>query len=132
MKTGIAGHGVVGSAMARFFARHNGHHLSILDKYRPRYNTDKHQQDPNSSDLIFVCVPTPTGSDGFACDTSAVEECLEWLLPPVCIRSTIVPGQSTSSPARPENASPSARNISANNGHPWHAEGACGFLVCCF
>jgi UDPglucose 6-dehydrogenase len=130
MKIGIVGNGVVGSAMACFFARHSNHELSIFDKYLPPYNTAECKESLNSSDLVFVCVPTPSATDGVTCDTSAVEECLEWLLPPVCIRSTIIPG--TVDRLSRETAKAiafSPEYLGEQPGHPWHAEGACGFLI---
>lgn len=45
----------------------------------------------NACDIVFICVPTPTGDNGEV-DTSAVEEVLEWLeVPLVVIRSTMPP-----------------------------------------
>ena len=92
MKIGIAGHGVVGAAMARFLAKQPRHQVFIYDKFQPPYNSLERKLQINASDLAFVCVPTPTAADGFSCDVSAVEECVDWITPPVCIRSTVIPG----------------------------------------
>jgi UDPglucose 6-dehydrogenase len=130
MKIGIAGHGVVGSAIACFFARRSEHELAIFDKYRPPYNTAECRESVNASGLVFVCVPTPSGPDGFACDTSAVEECLEWVLPPVCIRSTIVPGTVDRLARETGKAIVfSPEYLGEQPNHPWHVEGACGFMI---
>lgn len=130
MRIGIVGHGVVGSAMARFFACHPKHEIATYDKYLPSLNSAEQKNAVNQSDLVFVCVPTPTASDGYSCDTSCVEECLEWILPPICIRSTVVPGTVDRLAEKTGRAiSFSPEYLGEQPNHPWHEEGACGFLV---
>jgi UDPglucose 6-dehydrogenase len=130
MKIGIVGHGVVGSAMARFFSRHPEPEVAIYDKYQALYNTAEQQSAVNRSDLVFVAVPTPTAADGLSCDTSRVEECLEWISPPVCLRSTVVPGTVDRLAAKTGKAiSFSPEYLGEQSNHPWHEEGACGFLI---
>lgn len=82
---GIVGMGVVGRAAARLFAPDVATH-DIADP-------DSASRDEiNGCDLAFVCVPTPPGADG-ACDSSAVEEVVDWLAAPrIVIRSTVPPG----------------------------------------
>jgi UDPglucose 6-dehydrogenase len=130
MKIGIVGHGVVGSAMARFFSRRPEHEVAIYDKYQPPNDTKRRKAAVNDSDLVFVCVPTPTAPDGFSCDTSCVEECLEWIGAPVCIRSTVVPGTvDRLIAATGKDIAFSPEYLGEQSGHPWLAEGACGFLI---
>lgn len=46
----------------------------------------------NRTQFAFICVPTPSASDG-SCDTSAVEEVIAWLETPfIVIRSTVSVG----------------------------------------
>jgi hypothetical protein len=44
--------------------------VDVIDKYQVQY---VNQTEMNSSDLVFVCVPTPTSTDGLSCDVAAVE-----------------------------------------------------------
>ena len=53
---------------------------------------DRTEDSVNSCDLVFICVPTPTRTDGRTCDVSAVEESVRWVVRPMCIRSTIPAG----------------------------------------
>src|ERR1035441_7120156 len=92
MKIGIVGHGTVGSAMARLFCQHRRHEMNIYDKVRQPYDGADRKIAVNTSDVVFLCVPTPTATDGVSCDVSAVEECVDWITPPICIRSTVIPG----------------------------------------
>jgi UDPglucose 6-dehydrogenase len=130
MRIGIVGHGVVGSAMARFFSRSPLHQVEIYDKFQPAHGDGRRKELINGCDLVFVSVPTPVGSDGFSCDTSAVEECVSWLVPPICIRSTIVPGtvDRLAAMAGKEIAF-SPEYIGEQPGHPWLEEGRCGFVI---
>jgi UDPglucose 6-dehydrogenase len=130
MKIGIVGHGVVGSAVARVFASHPKHEVRIYDKFQALHCSAECKILVNHSDLVFVCVPTPTAADGISCDVSAVEECLSWLTPPVCIRSTVVPGTVDRLAAMTGKAiSFSPEYLGGHSGHPWQEEGACGFLI---
>jgi len=130
MRIGIVGHGVVGSAMARCFRRQPKHEVVIYDKFRFPYDGINQRSAVNCCDLVFVCVPTPTAGGGFSCDVSAVEECVEWIEPPICLRSTVVPGtvdRLTLKTGKSISFSPEYLGEAQN--HPWHEEGACGFLI---
>lgn len=130
MNIGIVGHGVVGSAMARLFARHSGHQVSIYDKFQQPYTGEERKAAINRCDLVFVAVPTPTRSDGLSCDLTAIEECLEWITPPICIRSTIVPGTVDRLTALTGLAVAfSPEYLGEHPSHPWHEEAACGFMI---
>ncbi len=130
MKIGIVGHGVVGSGMARFFSRNPRHEVITYDKYQPLLNSAEQKCRLNTSELVFVAVPTPTATDGLSCDTSCVEECLEWIYPPVCLRSTVIPGTVDRLAAQTGKAiSFSPEYLGEQKDHPWHEEGACGFLI---
>jgi UDPglucose 6-dehydrogenase len=83
-RIGIVGYGVVGRSMHRLF----GDDAAALDVDA----TVEDRAEINTSDVVFLCVPTPIGPDG-ACDTSIVEECVRWIeAPQIVIRSTISPG----------------------------------------
>ena len=83
MKIGIVGYGHVGKAMQGLFKD-----AVIYDKYK---NIGTHEE-INECDTVFVCVPTPQAQDGH-CDTSIVEEVLEWITAPLIIlRSTVYVG----------------------------------------
>jgi UDPglucose 6-dehydrogenase len=130
MKIGIVGHGVVGSAMARFLSKQPQHDVFIYDKFQKPYDGMERKLLVNSSDLVFVCVPTPTGADGFSCDLSAVEECADWITPPFCIRSTVIPGTVDRLAAHTGKAIAfSPEYLGEHRDHPWHEEGACGFAI---
>ena len=130
MRIGIVGHGVVGSAIAHFFSRHPKHEVMIYDKFQAPHNSADRKDAVNASDLVFLCVPTPTATDGTSCDVSSVEECIDWLQPPICIRSTIVPGTVDRLAAKTRKAiSFSPEYLGEQMNHPWHEEGACGFVI---
>lgn len=64
----------------------------IYDKYLPNINTEKRLNDAKKCKYAFVCVPTPSKSDG-KCDISIVEEVVSWLESDlIIIKSTIPPG----------------------------------------
>ena len=86
MKIGIVGLGVVGQSMKKLFSPK--FEILVYDKFQ-ECNT---KADINGCDLAFISVSTPTGADGYSCDTSAVEECVSWITAPTCIRSTVTPG----------------------------------------
>jgi UDPglucose 6-dehydrogenase len=116
--------------MARFFSSHTRHEAAVYDRFQPAYNREEHKRGVNESDLVFICVPTPAGADGFTCDTSAVEECLEWIEPPICLRSTVVPGTvDRLTEATGKHIAFSPEYLGEQSSHPWHEEGACGFLI---
>ena len=83
MKIGIIGYGHVGKAMHALFKK-----AVIYDKYLGVGTPEE----INSCDATFVCVPTPQSKDGH-CDTSAVEEVIQWVQSKVIIlRSTVYVG----------------------------------------
>jgi UDPglucose 6-dehydrogenase len=130
MRIGIVGYGVVGSAMFRLFKRRRENEVVIFDKFRPPYDSSANRDAINTCELVFLCVPTPTAADGSSCDVSAVEECVAWLTAPICIRSTIIPGTvDRLSAATGKRLAFSPEYIGEQPGHPWHEEGACGFLI---
>ena len=130
MRVGIVGLGVVGTSLRRWLARTDEHEVAIYDKLRPGYNSDLARQQINECDLVFLCVPTPTGPDGLSCDLSAVEECAAWITTPLCIKSTVPPGtvdrlaQAATSPI-----AFSPEYIGESHGHPWRDEANCGFCI---
>jgi len=84
-KVGIVGAGVVGSAIESLCGRN-----TIMYDIKPGYCHDR--QVINSCDVVFVCVPTPSKPDG-ACDTSIVEQAVNWISADlIIIRSTVPPG----------------------------------------
>jgi UDPglucose 6-dehydrogenase len=130
MKVGIVGHGVVGSALCRWLTKSAEHSVEIYDKFQPPFNSELSRQNINGCDLVFLCVPTPTASDGLSCDLSAVEECVAWITAPLCIKSTVPPGtvdrlamEATRSIAF------SPEYIGESTSHPWRDESNCGFCI---
>lgn len=90
LKIGIVGVGVVGSACKYGFER-LGHFVSFHD---PKYGTKL--EDILSSEVIFLCVPTPSNTDG-SCDSSIVESIIFDLKKlnysgVIAIKSTVIPG----------------------------------------
>lgn len=80
MKIGIIGNGHVGGAMKELFKD-----AIVYDKFK-NIGT---QDEINECDIAFVCVPTPIAKDG-SCDTSIVEEVLEWCICKcIVLRSTV-------------------------------------------
>jgi len=86
-KIAIIGHGYVGKAMENFFSNH--YELVIYDP-PAGYKTSK--DDVNQCEAAFVCLPTPRKENG-ACDTSLVEEAIEWVdTEIIVIKSTVEVG----------------------------------------
>jgi UDPglucose 6-dehydrogenase len=85
---GIIGAGVVGQSLIKLFES-----ASIpVAVYDPARWLSTPQDAINRCRFAFVCVPTPMASDG-SCDTSIVEEVVEWCESDVIvIRSTVAPG----------------------------------------
>lgn len=85
-KVGCVGGGVVGSAMQQLC----GPETVVYDPYVTKYAATK--DDINSCDVCFVNVPTNMQEDG-SCDTSIVEEVVDWIGSDlIIIRSTVEPG----------------------------------------
>lgn len=94
MKIGIIGWGAVGSAVGEGF-KMLGHNVLIHD---PKFNTTI--DTVLDADLVFVCVPTPPGSDG-ECDLSIVHQTIRDLKEKnyngvIALKSTSVPGTTQS------------------------------------
>lgn len=94
MNIGIAGVGVIGSACKYGFEK-LGHKISIHD---PKFNT--HVEEILNSEVIYICVPTPSKEDG-SCDTSIVRSVVDELMRKnyqgiVAIKSTVEPGTTES------------------------------------
>lgn len=90
MKIGIVGLGIVGIANKKGFEQvgHTvvGHDINLQTKIDDILDTQ----------VIFVCVPTPSSQDG-NCDTSIVESVIQELLDKnyagiIAVRSTVAPG----------------------------------------
>jgi UDPglucose 6-dehydrogenase len=73
MKIGIVGYGFVGEAISR------AHHKDNLIIKDPKLKHSADYPDFVDSDAIYVCVPSPSTSDGH-CDTSILEQTLKELL----------------------------------------------------
>ena len=100
MKIGIMGQGYVGTAVRSTFEKY--YDVKTYDKYQKEKTNSDIKGLLKSSDIIFVCVPTPMNPDG-SCDTSIVEEVIETLNSQysimrltykkvIAIKSTIPPG----------------------------------------
>ncbi len=130
MKIGIVGHGVVGSAMDRLFRGRTDYGIALYDKFKPEMNSEQHKEAINHCDLVFLSVPTPVAADGISCDLSAVEECVSWIEPPICIRSTIAPGTCDRLSAEAgKTIGFSPEYLGESSTHPWPEEGMCGFMI---
>jgi UDPglucose 6-dehydrogenase len=82
---GIIGAGFVGQSLLKLFGEGN---CAVYDPAKGF--TDK--EAINRCRFAFVCVPTPTASDG-SCDTSIVSEVAGWVESDIIvIRSTVTPG----------------------------------------
>ena len=73
MRIGIIGHGFVGSAIADAYSYND---LVIRD---PKLENSASLDKFNNCDAVFICVPSPTNTDG-SCDTSILEGVLKELL----------------------------------------------------
>ena len=90
MIIGVIGLGVIGRANKAGF-EFNGHKVVTHDKLERST-----MYDVLNADLLFLCLPTPSNSDG-SCDTTIIEEVLHDLDRlnvhcPIVIRSTVTPG----------------------------------------
>jgi UDPglucose 6-dehydrogenase len=90
MKIGIVGIGVVGNAH-KFGFEKLGHDVSFHD-----IAYDTKLEDVMDTEVVYICVPTPSAPDG-QCDTSIVEEVVRDLVLAgysgvIAIKSTVKPG----------------------------------------
>jgi len=97
MRIGIVGQGYVGTAVKEVFSKH--YETNTFDLNGDCTCKTLHEL-VNTSDIIFVCVPTPMKKDG-SCDTSIVENVVKDINETVncnqdgkivAIKSTIPPG----------------------------------------
>jgi len=92
---GIVGQGFVGQALKEGFSRY--YPVNTYDKFLPDLSTHSSIAGLcESSDVVFVCVPTPMREDG-SCDISVVEQvCSEAVAVGddhfIVIKSTVTPG----------------------------------------
>jgi UDPglucose 6-dehydrogenase len=92
MRVGVVGCGVVGSAVADGMER-SGH---IVFRCDPKFGKTTKDLIEFMPDVVYICVPTPSASDG-SCDTSIVEKVVYELIPisqvsAICVKSTVPPG----------------------------------------
>lgn len=89
----IVGHGFVGQAV------HYGFSNYPVDVVDPKYGTELPGNGGEDYDVIFVCVPTPMGEEGY-CDTSILDSVIDNLKcgskPLIVIKSTVPPKQISS------------------------------------
>lgn len=92
-RIGIIGYGFVGQAVAYGFSNHEIH---IYDKYK---NSEDLKDVVESSDYIFVCLPTPIKEDESGIDLSIMDESISKIDKytdgtdkVIIIKSTVVPG----------------------------------------
>src|SRR5262249_19088445 len=99
------------------------------DKFVPSINSRLHKEAVNTSELVFVAVPTPATSQGH-CDTSQVEDAVQWITPPICIKSTIIPGTVDHLVATTHKKIVfSPEYIGESQAHPWTEVDSCGILI---
>jgi nucleotide sugar dehydrogenase len=94
----IVGYGYVGKAMTNFFWEHYNTYIydPIYSERSLQRNTKGYtttfgatRSEVNSCDVAIVCVPTPRDDSG-KCDTTIVEETMQWLkCPIVVLKSTV-------------------------------------------
>ena len=92
---GIVGYGFVGTAVEYGFK--DDHNIRIYDKYKEEFDTLEGVV--KSSELIFVCLPTPYKDENMNIDLSIMDENIEGISKYakntdkiVIIKSTVVPG----------------------------------------
>lgn len=107
-KVAIIGHGVVGKGMNKIFPdaliydpkyficqdRNNVSGDTFMPMFQPEewVNATTKKRINEEAGLAIICVPSPMKEDG-SCDTSIVEEAVNWLETPlILIKSTIAPG----------------------------------------
>lgn len=94
MNVGIVGRGFVGGAMYKNFK--DVFPTEVYDIDETKRTCNSMDELVNHSDIIFVCVPTPSNADG-SCNVSIVEKVVEKIASykkdlVVVIKSTVVPG----------------------------------------
>ncbi len=130
MKIGIIGYGVVGSALARFFAKKGRHEVLVYDKFLREFSGAGRLDAMDGCDVVFVAVPTPYDSERQACDIDAVAEIVRWVAAPLCIKSTVPPGAIDRLVASTgKRIAYSPEYLGESPDHPWREVDACGFVV---
>lgn len=92
VKVGIIGIGMVGKPFKRWFEERG--YIRGIDLFC--YDTDANkecEEDVNNADIVFVCVPTPSDSNG-NCDVSVVKSAVDSINngKTIVVKSTIPPG----------------------------------------
>src|SRR5450759_915323 len=130
MTIGIVGYGVVGKALANLFGvETSSQNLWIYDKRLAGFNSAKCKGGIQTCDLVFVAVPTPESSNG-AGDTSAVEEVVSWVKPPMCLKSTVPPGTvDRLTAAAGKRICFSPEYVGETKWHPWKGIETHGFII---
>ena len=93
IKIGIVGIGMVGGQLLRWFLKRRWKRDKNLFCYDVDV-TKGFSDDAAKGDIIFICVPTPSNSDG-SCDISIVEKTVEQFRDTnkiIVIKSTVEPG----------------------------------------
>ena len=112
MKIGIVGQGYVGCAVREVMESH--YEVNTFDVELHKCNCDSLHELVNTSDIIFVCVPTPMKKDG-SCDTSIVEAVVKDINDMVVSRNVsgrIVAIKSTIPPGTTNRLNKECKNIS--------------------
>ncbi len=94
IKIGIAGIGMVGSQLKRYFEEARGYarggDLFVYDKDPAK----KMRDNLDAADVVFLCLPTPASKQDGACDTSAIESVIKIFTggKVIVVKSTVPPG----------------------------------------
>ena len=94
-KIGIIGQGFVGTAVREGMKSH--YEMLCYDKDSSKYSNSNLEEIANSTDISFMCLPTPMRKDG-SCDTRIIESALqdlENILKKdfiIILKSTVIPG----------------------------------------
>lgn len=130
MDIGIIGYGVVGRALAKLFGYEAGNPSAhIYDKFLAGMNDAQSKAAIQSSDLVFVAVPTPEAQDG-RCDMTAVEAVVAWATPPLCLKSTVPPGTvGRLIAATGKRICFSPEYVGETQWHPWKGIESHGFVI---
>lgn len=96
-KLGIIGYGIVGQAVAHGF---KDYPIFPFDKYK---KTESLESVVKSSEIIFICLPTPMFEDESGIDLSIIEDTVAEIAPMtkgtdkiIVVKSTVVPGTTAS------------------------------------
>ena len=92
-KIGIIGVGVLGEVIEDYYKKN--HHVFCYDNHKNIGSV----REINRADIIFICVPTPRGTDN-SCDISIVDEVIGYIRDEkiVVIKSTVIPGTTDAPP----------------------------------